>query len=151
MHAVICFAVLAIALPAAAQEDIAALEGGWSKADIADPNVVAAAKFALDETQPRNMKATLDDVVEARQQLVSGMNYWIRMHVTDRASGKPVEWELDVLMYQDWDNIYSMTSWSWKRNNQGGMNPFRVAITKNETKPTPRHLGVQGEAMARAD
>ena len=89
--------------------------GGWSKAEIDDPEVVAAAKFALGETQKTtDRKLTLTKIVSAKQQLVAGMNYAVTIQVT-AGGDKPVRREAESVVYKNLDDEYSLTSWSWKK------------------------------------
>lgn len=108
MTAVICALLSAISLPAAAQE------GGWSKAKTNNPEVVAAAKFAVTAAREKHEKIVLRRIVEAKQQLVAGMNYWVRLQVIDRSSGKAVRREAEAVVYRNLDDKQSLTSWKWR-------------------------------------
>ena len=102
--AVICVGVLAVAVQALEKS------GGWSDAKVDDPNVVAAAKFAVGS----HKKVAMDRIVKAKQQVVAGLNYGVHLQVTDRSSGKPVPREAEAVIYQNLDDEYSLTSWKWK-------------------------------------
>jgi hypothetical protein len=97
--------LLAIAVPTFAQP------GGWSKADVDDPEVVAAAKFAVTKAQAKHKKLTMDRIIEAKHQVVAGMNYWVHLQLTDRSSGNPISRGAEAVIYQNLDGEYSLTSW----------------------------------------
>lgn len=65
----------------------AAGPGGWSKASVQDPGVVAAARFAVAARQAENAKGgetaplALEEIVAAEQQVVAGMNYRVTLRV----------------------------------------------------------------------
>ena len=106
--AVIGFGLLLAAAPTSAQV------GGWSKAKVDDPEVVAAARFAVKATSAKEEKLAMDRIVAARHQLVAGMNYWVHLQLTDSSSGKPVKREAEAVVYKNLDDKYSLTSWKWK-------------------------------------
>lgn len=66
---------------------VAAVPGGWSKASVGDPAVVAAATFAVaarqaeDERGGHTAKLALEEIVAAEQQVVAGMNYRLTLRV----------------------------------------------------------------------
>ncbi len=101
--------ILAMSTPAMA------IPGGWSIAKVDDPSVVAAAKFAVKETQAKHKKITLDKIVEARQQVVAGMNYGVELQLTDRSSAKPVKRVAEAIIYRDLSGKHSLTSWKWTK------------------------------------
>ncbi|MFM7108274.1 MAG: cystatin domain-containing protein [Planctomycetaceae bacterium] len=65
----------------------AAVPGGWSKASVKDPAVVAAATFAVAARQAggdqggANEKLALEEIVAAEQQVVAGMNLRLTLRV----------------------------------------------------------------------
>lgn len=107
--ALVCIGLLAMPMPTLA------MPGGWGKAEVDDPDVVAAAEFAVKETQAKHKKLTLDRIVGAAQQVVAGMNYWVDLELTDRGSGKPVPRKAEAVIYRDLDGKHSLTSWKWKK------------------------------------
>lgn len=74
-----------VALPALVAA--AAVPGGWSKASVKDPAVVAAATFAVSARQAQDEKGgetaqlALEEIVAAEQQVVAGMNYRLTLRV----------------------------------------------------------------------
>ena len=90
--------------------------GGWTNAKVDDPEVVAAAKFALQETKKKNSKLKLEKIVAAKHQLVAGMNYWVSLQLSDSASGMPVKRKAEAVIYKNLDDEYSLTSWKWKKD-----------------------------------
>lgn len=105
----VCISLLAISVPTLAKP------GGWQNAKVDDPEVVAAAKFAVKKTQAKHKKLSMKQIVGAAQQVVAGMNYWVDLELTDRASGKPVKRKAEAVIYCDLDGNYSLTSWKWKK------------------------------------
>ena len=104
-----CLGLFAFSLTALAQV------GGWSKAEVDDPEVVAAAKFALRETQKTtDSKLTLTKIVSAKQQLVAGMNYAVTLQVA-AGGDEPIQREAEAVVYKNLDDEYSLTSWKWKK------------------------------------
>ena len=76
----IAVAVAALLMVAAAQHAPAQVAGGWSKVSVQDANVMAAARFAVEE-ESRQEPVVLKKVVRARQQVVAGMNYDVTLLV----------------------------------------------------------------------
>lgn len=107
--AVVCMILSAISMPSLAKP------GGWENAKVDDPDVVAAAKFAVKKTQAKHKKLKMDRIVAAAQQVVAGINYWVDLELTDRASGKPVKRRAEAVIYRDLDGKNSLTSWKWKK------------------------------------
>lgn len=76
---------LLVALPALVAA--ATVPGGWSKASVKDPAVVAAATFAVAALQAEGeqggekAKLALAEIVAAEQQVVAGMNYRLTLRV----------------------------------------------------------------------
>ena len=84
--------------------------GGWGDADLADVRVRQAADFAVAE-QARRSGATIALVrIEwAAQQVVSGMNYRLGLHVTRNGAAE----QATAQVYsQPWSNTTQLTSWT---------------------------------------
>jgi hypothetical protein len=90
--------------------------GGYAKADAADKEVVAAANFAV-KKRSRTTKTgtTLIAVKNAEVQVVAGLNYQICMKVRfQRKSKKTDEQFVQVVVYRNLKNVFSLTSWAAK-------------------------------------
>lgn len=101
-----------------AQEQIS---GGKSAAAVSKPEVVAAADFAIMEKEKtlRKNKETpettlrLVSILSAEEQVVSGMNYHLKLKV--KLGGKVRHAEATV-WWQSWNKEapYRLTSWTWQ-------------------------------------
>ncbi len=103
--------IFALTAVAAAQ-----LAGGFGTADLKDPEVIAAAKFAL-STKNTSMKRTgtraynLLEIQKAEVQVVAGLNYRVCMKVKLGSILRTA----DALVYKDLQNKYSLSSWVWDK------------------------------------
>ena len=103
--------VLAIGCLAA----VAQVPGGWSKAAVDDPEVVAAAAFAIeargagkaDDAGP----LALVKILAAEQQVVAGMNYRITMEVTIGDDVRKAEATVWARVWLEKDERYQLTAW----------------------------------------
>lgn len=90
------------------------IAGGYGTADVADENVVAAAKFAV-RKQSKKQKATISlvEIKAAKMQVVAGLNYEVCLLVTSKAKlkSKPVRQTVKTVVYKNLKNVYSLTSW----------------------------------------
>jgi hypothetical protein len=113
--------ILFAALPAGnalAQEPMA---GGWSAATVTNPEVVAAAAFAIKEEEKilrenketPTAKLSLVSILSVKQQVVAGMNYRLKLKVT--LDGKEKKAEATV-WWQAWNKKtpYQLTEWNWQ-------------------------------------
>ena len=100
-----------------AEEQIA---GGNSPTAVTKPEVVAAANFAVTEQaqvilkeQKTAVKLSLISIISAEEQVVSGMNYHLKLKV--KLNGKLKKAEATV-WWQAWNKEapYKLTSWKWK-------------------------------------
>ncbi len=95
---------------------LAQIAGGFSKADVKDPQVIAAAKYAL-ETKNTAMKRsgnrayTLLEIEKAQIQVVAGLNYRVCIKVK---LGSIVR-SADTLVYQNLQQQYRLSSWTWSK------------------------------------
>jgi hypothetical protein len=96
------------------------IPGGFSKASIAEKEVMAATDFAI-KAQEKAMqdpkggeliKLELVKILEAEQQVVAGMNYRFKLKV--KVNGKEKQAEA-VVWWQAWrkPDPYQLTSWKW--------------------------------------
>ncbi|HTM81859.1 cystatin domain-containing protein [Asticcacaulis sp.] len=105
-------ALLMLASVACAQTPVEAplpIVGGYQKASVDDPDIKAAADFAI-SAAPK--KVRLDKIVSARQQIVAGVNYSLCLSVkADKigllTGGKFVA----AKVFRDLDKRYKLTSW----------------------------------------
>ena len=85
-----------------------AVPGGYAAAPVADPEVVAAAMFAVTAHAEKSKKTiTLTKVVSAQQQVVAGMNYKLVLAVD--VDGQPKE--VEAAVYKDLKRTMQLTSW----------------------------------------
>ena len=92
------------------------IAGGYSKTKVTDKNIVAAAKFAV-QKRGKTQKAaiTVLSIKKAATQVVAGLNYEICMQVSVRKkSKKTVKQTVQVVVYRNLKNVYSLTSWTEK-------------------------------------
>jgi hypothetical protein len=95
------------------------MPGAYAAASVTDPNVQAAARFAIDAEQQALLKAgesgTLDlvSILGAEQQVVAGVNYRLRLRV--RRSGQAQD-AAALVWWQAWrkPDPYQLTSWQWQ-------------------------------------
>ena len=86
----------------------APIAGGYSAAAVTDPEVVAAAKFAVKRAARKGARrAALVSVEGAERQVVAGMNYRLRLKV--RMNGKTQD--VTAVVYRDLKGKYELTSW----------------------------------------
>lgn len=97
------------------------ISGGKSPAAVTKPEVIAAADFAIMEKEKRlrKNKATpettlrLVSIVSAEEQVVSGMNYHLKLKVTLDGKAKQAG---ATVWWQAWNKEapYRLTSWTWQ-------------------------------------
>ncbi len=100
-----------------AQEEEEPIVGGYVKADMADAQVIAAAKFAV-KRRSQTQKATINllSIKNAEVQVVAGLNYELCMQVDfkKKKNQKAVKQFVQVVVYRNLKNTYSLTSWTEK-------------------------------------
>jgi hypothetical protein len=102
--------LLGAVCPSGAAEQIV---GGYSETSITNAEVVAAAQFAIKAqaaTSEQKIIITLVELLSARQQVVAGMNYRLRIKV--KTDGKVKEAE--VVVWRKLSDEHELTSWTWK-------------------------------------
>lgn len=95
------------------------IQGAYASASVTDPNVQAAASFAIDAERQALLKAgeagTLDLVrlVGAERQVVAGVNYRLRLRL--KRDGREQDAEA-LVWWQVWrkPDPYQLTSWHWR-------------------------------------
>jgi copper homeostasis protein (lipoprotein) len=93
--------------------------GGYSAIKVIDPDVKAAAEFALGEQSRRDgVHLSLMEIVQAQKQVVAGLNYKICLRAR---SGSTTRTAVAVI-YKNLQQQYSLTSFQWGK----------CAITKSE-------------------
>ena len=89
--------------------------GGYKKVEATDKEVVAAANFAVKaQAKKQKSKIKLVAVNNAARQVVAGMNYQMCLSVetTDRKKKTAAPQFVQVVVYQNIKNKYSLTSWT---------------------------------------
>jgi len=115
----VTFSLLAMTACAAVDSAPQSTPGAYAAASVTDPNVQAAARFAIDAEQQALLKAgesgTLDlvAILGAEQQVVAGINYRLRLRV--RRNGQAQDAEA-LVWWQAWrkPDPYQLTSWQWQ-------------------------------------
>ena len=94
----------------AAKTATAQMPGGYNSVNKNDPQVKAAARYAVTTQSKRaGHSITLISISKAEQQVVAGMNYKVCLKVSDR---KRTRWATAVV-YRDLKGGRSLTSWDW--------------------------------------
>ena len=84
--------------------------GAWAVADVFGPDVQEAARFAVQSFVVQNKARVLyNDVIQARQQVVAGLNFDLHIQVTlDGASRNA-----SARVWRQADGAYSLQAWAW--------------------------------------
>jgi Aspartic acid proteinase inhibitor len=95
---------------------LAQIAGGYGRADVKDPQVIAAAKFALqakNTSQKRtgNQAYSLLEISKAEIQVVAGLNFHVCLK-TKLGNKQP---EVVAVVYQNLQQEFSLSSFSWKK------------------------------------
>ena len=94
------------------------MPGGHQEANVTNQWVVAAANFAVqaqqqairkDPSTPAVMLA-LVTIVQAEEQVVAGMNYYLTLEVKSNDTTRTAE----AVVYRRFNGEYKLTSWKWK-------------------------------------
>ena len=92
----------ALGLTASAQ-----VPGGFSGAPAADPQVQAAAKFAVSR---QDAMLKLISVEQAQRQIVAGLNFRLTLKVEDHGTNRLA----DAVVWRKLDGQHELTSWQWQ-------------------------------------
>jgi hypothetical protein len=85
------------------------IAGGYADASNSDPEVGAAARFAVHaERQKLHARITLLSIKQAEVQVVAGLNYRLCLRVKIKGKTRNV----NVVVYKNLKQKYSLTSWS---------------------------------------
>jgi hypothetical protein len=83
--------------------------GGWGKADVKDPQVLEAARFAVAAQQSRTDSVfKLLAITRAERQVVAGMNYRFCLRLQGGKSKTAF-----VQVYRDLQDKFELTGWTW--------------------------------------
>ena len=91
--------------------------GGYSKADVADPDIVAAAQFAIREkSQQSQSNLSLIAIENAETQPVGLTNYKLTLHVSENDKERRADVKVWKTTEQDaaGDPIRKLSSWVWQ-------------------------------------
>ncbi len=95
---------------------LAQIAGGYGTADVKDPQVMAAAKFAV-SAENTKLKRTgkrayaLLEIAKAEVQVVAGLNFRVCIKTKLGAGVRSSE----AVVYQDLQQKLSLSSWEWKK------------------------------------
>ena len=85
------------------------IAGGWGKADVKDPQMLEAARFAVAVQQSRTDSVfKLPAITRAEQQVVAGVNYRFCMRLQGGKSKTAF-----VQVYRNLEDKFELTSWTW--------------------------------------
>nr|WP_320192370.1 cystatin domain-containing protein [uncultured Desulfobacter sp.] len=97
-----------------------AAPGSFSDVPVTDETVIVAAKFAIEakaedmqnEKKSNLVQLKLLKLISAQQQVVSGINYKLKLYVSLDGEKKEAE---AVVWWQSWrqPDPYQLTSWTW--------------------------------------
>lgn len=95
---------------------LAQIAGGYETADVKDPQVMAAAKFAVNAQNTKlkrtgNRAYTLLEISKAQMQVVAGLNFQVCLKTKLGTSIRSAE----AVVYQDLQQKLSLTSWAWRK------------------------------------
>jgi hypothetical protein len=110
MCAVLCVLVVAFTGCAAFGDSRNGFVGGYSKVPITDEEVIAAAKYAVDEQSKREAEhLQLVRIRSSEQQVVAGMNYQLVLAVKKGTKERAAK----ATVYKDLKFHLSLTAWEW--------------------------------------
>jgi Aspartic acid proteinase inhibitor len=94
----------------------AQIAGGYGSADVKDPQVIAAAKFAVGAQNTKLKRTgarayTLLEISKAEMQVVAGLNF----HVCIKTKLGTGIRSSEAVVYQDLQQKLSLSSWEWKK------------------------------------
>lgn len=85
--------------------------GGYASARVDDPQVKAAAEFAVrEQAKTSGQPLKLVRIRSAEQQVVAGMNYRLSLDVRDSRNRR-----VRAVVYRDLKNNLSLSSWRFER------------------------------------
>ena len=88
----------------------APVPGAWAPADAFSPEVQEAARFAVQTFAVQNKARVLyKDVVKARHQVVTGLNFELQLHVTLDGAYRSVS----ATVWRQPDGSYQLQAWDW--------------------------------------
>lgn len=91
--------------------------GGYSKADVADPDIIAAAQFAINEkSQQSQSELSLISIESAETQPVGLTNYKLTLHIRENGKERKADIKVWKTTEQDaaGDPIRKLSSWVWQ-------------------------------------
>lgn len=85
--------------------------GVWGDADTFSPDVQEAARFAVQTYAVQNKARVLfKEVTQARQQVVTGLNYELQLHVTRDGTQRNVQ----ATVWRQPGGTYHLQVWDWR-------------------------------------
>jgi hypothetical protein len=95
---------------------LAQIAGGYGTADVKDPQVIAAAKFAVSVQNNKLNRTgsrayTLLEIDKAETQIVAGLNFHVCIKTKLGTNIRSAE----AVVYQDLQQKPSLSSWVWKK------------------------------------
>lgn len=82
--------------------------GGYRKIETADADVRAAVDFAIKE---KGDKFGLIKIKKAERQVVAGINFRVKMKISEKTGEKESKYTVTTVIYHDLSGKYSISSW----------------------------------------
>jgi hypothetical protein len=87
------------------------IAGGWSDASVEDEGVKSAAREGVSiKGKETGINLQLTRILEARKQVVAGMNYRLKI----RVMGAGKENTATIVVWSKLDRTYELTKWLWE-------------------------------------
>ncbi|WP_295500961.1 cystatin domain-containing protein [Limnohabitans sp. Rim8] len=87
------------------------MTGAWARADVFNPDVQEAARFAVQAFSVQNKARVMyKEVTQASQQVVAGLNFELQLLVTLDGVHRNVL----VKVWRQLDGSYRLLSWVWQ-------------------------------------
>ena len=87
------------------------MTGAWARADVFNPEVQEAARFAVQTFAVQNkVRVLYQEVTRANQQVVAGLNFELLLQVTLDGANRSVL----VKVWRQPDGSYRLMSWVWQ-------------------------------------
>lgn len=95
---------------------LAQIAGGYATADVKDPQVMAAAKFAVGAQNTKLKRIgsrayALLEISKAEMQVVAGLNFHVCIKTKLGTNTRSAE----AVVYRDLQQKLSLSSWAWKK------------------------------------
>ena len=84
--------------------------GAWTRADVFNPDVQEAARFAVQTFAVQNkVRVLYQEVTRANHQVVAGLNFELLLQVTRDGANRSVR----ATVWRQLDGSYQLQAWAW--------------------------------------